>query len=423
MRFSDVIGLDPRSIGLLRIGIAVCLLIDLGGRAADLEAHYTDAGLLPRDAAIETADAWHISLHFANGQYAYQAILFAMAALSALCLLVGVQTRLAAIASWVFIVSLQNRNFIILNGADVLLRMTLFWSLFLPLGARFSVDRLRGISRPAAETNWVAHSGTVFYLLQFMLVYVFAGLIKSDIPAWREGTGLAYALRSPEFVDPLGLKFVENAGAMRFFNGVVVYGELFGSFLLLLPVWNAAARIAVVVAFRRYLLIGATMSVGMFPVVASSRRPRFCPRNSGIERRVSSREGTLRGARRGTPSSWLRSPIRARLDPCRCASPLASRGSALFGAGCRPRSCSNPQRTLSPFSYRRSCSGSRRRLRLEQRWDMFAAPPPAGGWFVIPGRLTSGAEVDLANMKPNISWRSPLPSATLTPTPAGRSIS
>ena len=204
-RLSDVFGLDLRSIGLLRIGIALCLLIDIGGRAADLEAHYTDAGLFPRDAAIETADAWHISLHFANGQYVFQAILFALAALSAVCLLVGVQTRLAAIASWVFIVSLQNRNFIILNGADVLLRMILFLSLFLPLGARFSVDRLRGISRPPAETNWIASSGTVFYALQFMLVYIFAGLIKSEIPAWREGTGLAYALRSPEFVEPLGL--------------------------------------------------------------------------------------------------------------------------------------------------------------------------------------------------------------------------
>ena len=64
---------------VLRIGIALCLLIDIGGRAADLEAHYTDAGLFPRDAAIETADAWHISLHFANGQYVFQAILFATA--------------------------------------------------------------------------------------------------------------------------------------------------------------------------------------------------------------------------------------------------------------------------------------------------------------------------------------------------------
>src|SRR5689334_6973265 len=79
-RLSDVMGLDLRSVGLLRIGIAICLLIDLAGCAPDLQAHYTDAGLFPRDAAIETADAWHISLHFANGQLVFQAILFAVAA-------------------------------------------------------------------------------------------------------------------------------------------------------------------------------------------------------------------------------------------------------------------------------------------------------------------------------------------------------
>ena len=412
-RVSEVVGLDLRSVGLLRIGIAVCLLIDLVGRAMDLEAHYTDAGLFPRDAAIETADAWHISLHFANGQYVFQAILFALAAVSAICLLLGVKTRLAAIASWLLIVSLQNRNFIILNGADVLLRMILFWSLFLPLGARFSIDRLRGTSRPPAETNWVANSGTVFFALQFMLVYIFAGLIKSEIPAWREGTGLAYALRSPEFVEPLGMKVVENVTAMRALGGLVIYGELFGSLLLLLPVWNAAARIAVVVSFSAlHLLIASTMSVGMFPLVGIVAASAFLPSVfwDRATRIVRERAPSLvHGVER--LSSWLRPPVRARLDPLpeRPHSVLRRGTTAAFGGACMVLVllCNLASFRPLPFLIPQKLQWITPMLRLEQRWDMFAAPLTAGGWFVIPARLTSGAEVDLATMKPAVSWDEP----------------
>jgi hypothetical protein len=47
-------------------------------------------------------------------------------------------------------------------------------------------------------------------------------------------------------------------------------------------------------------------------------------------------------------------------------------------------------------------------LRLEQRWDMFASPLTAGGWYVIPARLTSGVEVDLATHGQPVSWQEPL---------------
>jgi hypothetical protein len=412
-RLSDVLGLDLRSVALLRMGIAVCLLLDLAGRIPDLEAHYTDAGLFPRDAAIETADAWHISLHLANGQYTFQAILFALASIAALSLLVGVHTKLAAIASWIFIVSLQNRNFIILNGADVLLRMILFFSLFLPLGARFSIDRLRAISRAPAENTWLVSAGTVFYLLQFMMVYVFAGLIKSEIPAWREGSGLAYALRSPEFVEPLGLLFVENVGAMKVLNGLVVYGELFGSFLLLVPAWTSAMRLAVVIAFSAlHLLIAATMSVGMFPLVGIVAASAFLPpivwdRAAGIMAKKA--PFVARSIER--ISIRLRAPIRANLDPLpERPAPLLSRwGMSTFGAACciLVILCNVATYRPLPFALPEKLQWITPTLRLEQRWDMFAAPLTAGGWFVIPARLTSGAEVDLATQNPVVSWDEP----------------
>lgn len=412
-RLADVFGLDLRSIGLLRIGIAICLLVDLAGRTGDLVAHYTDAGLFPRDAAIETSDAWHVSLHLANGQYAFQAILFAIAALAALCLLIGIHTRLAGIVSWVLIVSLQNRNFIILNGADVLLRMILFFSLFLPLGARFSLDRLRAISRPQNEGDWVVSPGTVFFLLQFMLVYIFAGLIKSEIPAWHDGTGLAYALRSPEFAEPLAFAYVENVTAMKALNGFVVYGELFGTLFLLVPVWNTALRLAVVFGFSMlHVLIASSMSVGMFPMVGIVAATAFLPSpfwDRGKRFLTKRAPFLVQGVERAT--TRLRAPIRANLDPLpERRFPLWRRwGAGIFGAACMTLVvlCNISTYRPLPFQIPKNLQWITPLLRLEQRWDMFASPLTAGGWFVMPARLTSGAEVDLATMEPKVSWDPP----------------
>ena len=58
-------------------------------------------------------------------------------------MLVGYRTKIATCIVWALTVSLQNRNMLIHSGADDLLRMVLFWSLFLPLDRYWSWDKNR----------------------------------------------------------------------------------------------------------------------------------------------------------------------------------------------------------------------------------------------------------------------------------------
>ena len=62
-----------------------------------------------------------------------QAVLFGIAAIFALLLLVGYQTRRATIVCWFFLLSVRNRNTLI--WADALLSDVLFWGMFLPWAA------------------------------------------------------------------------------------------------------------------------------------------------------------------------------------------------------------------------------------------------------------------------------------------------
>src|SRR5947199_1983538 len=88
----ELFGLDVRSLAVFRVGLALVLIGDLAIRATDLEAHYTDAGVLPRSAL---APSWVLAPHLLHGSAWFQALLFPVAGVAAGMLLVGYRTRAA----------------------------------------------------------------------------------------------------------------------------------------------------------------------------------------------------------------------------------------------------------------------------------------------------------------------------------------
>ncbi len=94
-RLRALFGIDLRSLALFRVGLALLLLADLALRLADLEAFYTDFGILPRAAhgALIGAHENLWSLHLVTGSVAGQALLFTLAAACAVALPLGWRTR------------------------------------------------------------------------------------------------------------------------------------------------------------------------------------------------------------------------------------------------------------------------------------------------------------------------------------------
>ena len=137
---AEVFGIDLRTLALFRIGLGLLLLVDLVLRGRDLTAHYTDVGILPRSALLETLSVGSFSLHLLNGTFAFQAVLFAIATVFAVMILVGSRTRFAVIASWVLLLSLQNRNPEILSAGDTVLLLLCFWAIQFEHMSRFVGD-------------------------------------------------------------------------------------------------------------------------------------------------------------------------------------------------------------------------------------------------------------------------------------------
>lgn len=180
--------LDYRSLAIFRILASLVVMADLAQRLGFAKALYSDTGVYPRIHAIPyIADArW--SVNFLNGSPNFAFIVILVGLVAAGLMLVGWHTRPASIVVWVVVVSLHSRSPLVTYGGDDLIRMVLFWSMFLPLGKVWSFDSRVA---PAPRTATVFTMATLGLLLQNVFLYLFTALLK-DGPAWRETYDAVY---------------------------------------------------------------------------------------------------------------------------------------------------------------------------------------------------------------------------------------
>ena len=390
LRFAlaELFSIDLRSLAVFRIALGAILLVDLGFRARFLGVHYTDAGAIPRALA---ADPTRFSLHALSGEAAFQGMLFAVAALFAALLLAGLATRVATFASWVLLLSLHYRVPGFQDGGDLLLRQLLFWSLFLPLGARFSLDARRGAPRPPGPS--VLSPASVVLLLQFAVFFCLAGVYKTG-PEWlTEGTAVQRALAQDYWATPLGAALREYPQLLRPLTPLVRYFEIFGPFLMFLPVWTGPVRVLTILAFAALMGgLGANIQLHLFPVVGTCAALPFLPAWfwERLPWRVAPVTAPLDGeggadAERTTAwwrIGWLALPLAALVLWAAVANVRAS-GQASASALLRDTAAS---------------------LGFKQRWRMYPRVHPWDLKLRVVGQLADGGEQPLLEVPGETHW-------------------
>jgi predicted DCC family thiol-disulfide oxidoreductase YuxK len=255
-------GMDIRSLALFRIVLSIFILTDLLVRSIDLKMFYTDYGVLPR--SNFKLDSWQFSIHMLNGSPLFIAILFIIAAVFAIFLLLGFHTRISTIISWILLVSLQNRNPQILQGGDVLLRMSLLWAIFMPLGECFAIDSLKKAEN--RKTNLVFSAATIAYLLQICMLYIQTALLKTGVQWHAEGSAIYYAVSIEQFATPLAplILMLPNTLFMLLTH-IVLDIELFGPFVLFISgIFEPLRIITIVIFLSMHAGIRLFMNVGAF---------------------------------------------------------------------------------------------------------------------------------------------------------------
>lgn len=372
---------DTRALAALRIALGAILLADLASRSTDLVAFYTDSGVVPRSALSAIAPTFgQVSIHAFWGSAWAQAVLFVVAGLAAVAMLVGYRTKLAALVSFVLLISLHARNPAVLGGGDSLLRHLLFWALFVPIGERWSVDATRKQGRRETVTGFA----TAGLLTQVVLVYATNAILKLRGDIWLSGDAVEQVMLLTRYSTWLGQWLVELpwllVAAETLWLGLLVCSPL----LLVLTGWHRALLVAAFAGMHGGMVL--LMELGLFPFVSVAALLPFVPSvvwnrlpSPPVERSVPGVESET-GPPVTRPGSLA--PVAATALCVMLVVNAASVGYVSLPAG-------TPDAVES------------------KGWDMFAPYPPGDdGWFVLPGPLESGRQID-ALRQASLSWDRP----------------
>ncbi|TSC87286.1 MAG: Vitamin K-dependent gamma-carboxylase [Parcubacteria group bacterium Gr01-1014_8] len=414
--------MDARSLAAVRIFLACIVLVDLSTRLADIAVFYGDAGLFPSE-LIYTFWTGNLvwSLHTLwGGPLILLVGLFFAHALAAVALLVGYKTRLATIITWVLLVSLHNANPLILQGEDVLLRAVLFVSIFLPLGAAFSIDSLQ---RREKITGSILSGWTIAFLLQDAFLYFFASIYKHS-PEWLSGNAIYYSLSIDTYATPFGRFLLQFPELLTFLTYSILIFQSFALFLLFSPYRTPYLRtFAVGSLIFMHSSLALCMHLGMFSSVAIATLLGFIPPlvwDSLIiysKKLIPLEKWSVRVHR-------LFSSKERQADDTRFSRRVAMTVSLLgifyitYIFVWQSMNVLNPGQYV-PFNY--GFEMPAKVLRIDQRWNLFAPNPNRNdGWLVAVATLNNGEQVDLFRGGTPVSFSKPEKVFSIYPSPRWR---
>lgn len=211
---------DVRWLGVFRILYGSLLCVDLVRRWVDIRFYYTNDGGLPNHFEL-FRPGWHhiFSLFFAFSSLSEVTVAFVLALACFVTFTLGYRTKLFHALSLLFISSLNARNLFVENGGTIVVNILGLWTLFLPLGRRFSLDaviasmrarseveasELNDRSRPAAPLQPAVSLAVLALLLQWSVIYFFNFVHKSGV-GWRNHTAIYWFLEQNRIVTWFGV--------------------------------------------------------------------------------------------------------------------------------------------------------------------------------------------------------------------------
>ena len=271
IRLKHLYGLDTRALSLMRIALSLILLLDLCIRVTSLTAHYTETGAVPFN-QVERAfwSPGYFSLFQFGDTYGFALTMFIITGIVYLFLLAGYKTKLFTVLAWFLLTSLQNRNTLILQSGDDLLRMVLFWGIFMPWGNFYSIDskKLR-LFRDTEKKKTVLSVATAGYVVLLFSLYFFTGLLKES-PEWNsEGSAIYYALSLDQMTWSFGKMLLAYPNVLKFLTVFVRWFEMLMPFLLLVPFKNSRFRLIFILCVAAFQIsISMTLFVGLFYLIS-----------------------------------------------------------------------------------------------------------------------------------------------------------
>ena len=136
------------------------------------------------------------------GPEAVVAFVLGIHAIAAAFLMVGYRTRASAVFAWATFVMLKDSSPAFMYGVGSMLLIALFYSLFMPVGREWSLDRVLRLT-PVAEGGDASFSVMVLRL-HMCIIYGVSAIAKAAGEQWWSGEALWRSLSHPQYgtIDP-----------------------------------------------------------------------------------------------------------------------------------------------------------------------------------------------------------------------------
>jgi Vitamin K-dependent gamma-carboxylase len=164
---------------------------------------------------------------------------FVATVVAGVALTLGLFTRLAAVVVLVGVVSFEQRNALIGNSGDALIRNLAFYCALAPSGVALSLDRLR--RAPGEFWRFPARAPWALRLVQIQLSIGYFSAVWHKVSAqlWRDGTAVSYALRMQDYQRFVVPGWVTHSVLL---TEALTFGTLALELALAVLVWNRTAR-------------------------------------------------------------------------------------------------------------------------------------------------------------------------------------
>ncbi|WPU64563.1 hypothetical protein [Peredibacter starrii] len=260
-----IMKLDLRSLALVRVTLGILTFFDLLRRIPEIGAFFSDGGILPRSVLIENLEYnYRMSLLNLNGSYSFALMLAIVGLIASVMFTIGWRTRIANFFVWIVIISFQARfPEAATTGGDMLIRIFLFWSFFLPMNAYYSVDR--AVTETKHEGKEYFSIFTSAWIVQVTLLYIMTFFYKWA-PVYHTEFNAVYFILNLDFMTTDFGKWLSHFPLTMKALSIASWGlEGLGPLLLFIPYKRDLFRGGAVFAFLSFHIgIGSTLHLGNF---------------------------------------------------------------------------------------------------------------------------------------------------------------
>ena len=239
---------DSRPLALVRIGAAAIALVAWWSYAADLQAWFGPAGVLPADTMREWRSPYGFSLFDWAATPSALTLLFGATGMVFVLLLVGFATPVVAILAAVLWASLLHRGPMLAGPADDCLSILLWCLAIGPAGEHFSVDRWRMQRAAAPAAGWKASVSQGLLQVHATAIAVAAVLAQLKGDAWWNGLAAWYLAAGPRSGAAGLVPLLERSEYLTnlLTHGITAFEILFAIGLWCGPTQQLVARIGLV---------------------------------------------------------------------------------------------------------------------------------------------------------------------------------